>query len=79
MFLGIRVSGPGQWHNKGTSSTRAQAAGPPPIPRVPRARTNKQGSCSHNVGLPGGSSVGASLRALQQSPPALLVTHTHST
>ena len=27
---------PRQWHSKGASSTRAQAAGPPPIPRVPK-------------------------------------------
>jgi hypothetical protein len=33
-----------QWHSKGASSTRAQAAGPPPIPGVRFARTNKQGS-----------------------------------
>jgi hypothetical protein len=43
-FFGNKRERPRQWHNKGASSTRAQAAGPPPIPRVPRARTNKQGS-----------------------------------
>jgi hypothetical protein len=43
-FFGNKRERPRQWHNKGASSTRAQAAGPPPIPRVPRARTNEQGS-----------------------------------
>jgi hypothetical protein len=41
-----------QWHNNGASSTRAQVAGPPPIPRGPRARTIRKGvEPSHPSGV----------------------------
>jgi hypothetical protein len=53
IFLNERER-PRQWHNKGASSTRAQAAGPPPIPRVPCpcARTNKQATWELNPYTP---------------------------